>query len=109
MVITDNAKYHHAKMHQAWREARAPDFILDNLPPYSPELNPIERVWNLTRRLCLHDQYFPTLDGVIAAWKKNSADGHWDQIPSRDYVPYPEWPKYLHLFMTARFRMHFEL
>ena len=42
------------------------------------------------------------LDGVIAAWKKNSADGHWDRIPSRDYVPYPEWPKYSHLFMTER-------
>src|SRR5438034_3701942 len=26
-------------------------FALDFLPPYSPELNPIERVWKLTRRL----------------------------------------------------------
>jgi transposase len=29
---------------------------LDFLPPYSPELNPVERVWKLTRRLCLHTQ-----------------------------------------------------
>ncbi len=67
VVISDNARYHHAKMHQAWREAHAPDFTLDYLPPYSPELNPIERVWKLTRKLCLHDQYFPTLDSVILA------------------------------------------
>jgi DDE superfamily endonuclease len=35
------------------------------LPPYSPELNPIERVWKLTRRKCLHNQHFSTLDQVV--------------------------------------------
>jgi len=70
VVISDNARYHHAKMHKAWREAHAPDFTLDYLPPYSPDLNPIERVWKLTRKLCLHDQYFPTLEGVIVAVEK---------------------------------------
>ena len=50
--------------------AQAPDFSLDYLPPYSPDLNPIERVWKLTRRLCLHDRYFPTLDSVIVAAEK---------------------------------------
>jgi len=39
--------------------------MLDYLPPYSPELNPIERVWKLTRRLCVHNRYFPTLEEVI--------------------------------------------
>mgnify|MGYP002848982994 CR=1 FL=1 len=38
---------------------------LDYLPPYSPELNPIERVWKLTRRMCVHNKYFPELDDVI--------------------------------------------
>jgi transposase len=37
---------------------------LSYLPPYSPDLNPIERVWKLTRRLCLHNRYFPTLADV---------------------------------------------
>ena len=69
-VISDNAKYHHAKMHKVWREEQAPRFGLDYLPPYSPDLNPIERVWKLTRRLCLHDQYFPTLDSVVRAVEK---------------------------------------
>ena len=54
IVISDNAHYHKAKFHQLWREQRASRFALDFLPPYSPELNPIERVWKLTRRLCLH-------------------------------------------------------
>jgi DDE superfamily endonuclease len=43
------------------------DFVVDYLPPYSPELNPIERVWKLTRRQCLHNRYFPVLDVVVAA------------------------------------------
>jgi len=42
-------------------------FTLGFLPPYSSELNPIERVWRLTRRLCLHNRYFATLDEVLEA------------------------------------------
>jgi len=79
VVITDNAKYHHAKLHAAWRAEQEPEFRLSYLPPYSPELNPIERVWKLTRRLCLHNCYFPTLAGVIEAvearfgcWKQSN-------------------------------------
>ncbi len=67
VVISDNAKYHRAKLHLPWRLQHAGDFELDFLPPYSPELNPIERVWKLTRRLCLHNRYFGFLSGVIEA------------------------------------------
>jgi transposase len=67
VVITDNAGYHHARLHKQWRETHEEDFTLDFLPPYSPELNPIERVWKLTRRLCLHNRYFPRLEEVITA------------------------------------------
>ncbi|HTF66613.1 MAG TPA: IS630 family transposase [Edaphobacter sp.] len=66
VVITDNAKYDHALLHKPWRDEHADNFALDYLPPYSPELNPIERVWKLTRRRCLHNRYFPKLDNVIA-------------------------------------------
>lgn len=31
------------------------------LPPYSPDLNPIERVWRITRRYCTHNRYFPSI------------------------------------------------
>jgi len=67
VVISDNARYHHACLHAAWRDAVADHFRLSFLPPYSPELNPIERVWKLIRRCCLHNHYFPTLDDVVAA------------------------------------------
>lgn len=67
IAISDNAGYHHSRLHTAWRTDQTPQFELNFLPPYSPELNPIERVWKLTRRLCLHNRYFGVLDGVIAA------------------------------------------
>jgi hypothetical protein len=67
VVIADNAKYHHARLHQDWRQMQAERFTLDFLPPYSPELNPTERVWKLTRRLCVHNRYFPELGDVARA------------------------------------------
>jgi transposase len=67
VLIVDNASYHHARLHKAWREAHADRFILEFLPPYSPELNPIERVWKFTRRRCLHNRYFPRLERVMDA------------------------------------------
>jgi len=66
VVITDNARYHHARLHKEWRASHVEDFVLDYLPPYSPELNPIERVWKLTRRQCLHNRYFLVLEEVVA-------------------------------------------
>ena len=64
VLITDNAKYHHAKLHREWREEHADRFVLYFLPPYSPDLNPVERVWKLVRRICLHNRYFHTLKEI---------------------------------------------
>lgn len=64
VVITDNARYRRARLHKEWRQEHEGQFRLDFLPPYSPELNPIERVWKLTRRQRLLNRYFPTLEEV---------------------------------------------
>ena len=64
VLITDNAKYHHAKLHREWREEHADRFVLYFLPPYSPDLNPVERGWKLVRRICLHNRYFHTLKEI---------------------------------------------
>ena len=74
VVIADNARYHHAKLHADWRNNQAPHFVLDFLPPYSPDLNPIERLWKLARKLCLHNRYFPTLDDVVRSVESKFAE-----------------------------------
>lgn len=65
IVILDNAKYHHANLHKEWRNDCEDQFHCEFLPPYSPELNPAERIWKLTRRLCIHNRYFPKLLDVV--------------------------------------------
>jgi transposase len=65
IVVVDNARYHHAKALRPWLQEHRKKLRLDFLPPYSPELNHIERVWKLTRRLCTHNQYFETLDNLV--------------------------------------------
>jgi len=37
------------------------------LPPYSPELNPVERVWRITRRQVTHDRYFQSVEELKIA------------------------------------------
>lgn len=65
-MVLDNARWHHAAALDPLLAEFRKFFRLDFLPPYSPELNPIERVWKLTRRLCTHNQHFELLDDLIA-------------------------------------------
>jgi transposase len=67
VLLLDNAKYHHARALQPWLHQHRKRLTLLFLPPYSPELNPIERVWKLTRRLATHNRHFPTLDDILNA------------------------------------------
>jgi transposase len=76
VVILDNAAYHHARLHRDWREAHQERLRLEFLPPYSPELNPIERACKFTRRRCLHNRYFPQLERVVDAVEGEFAGWH---------------------------------
>jgi len=57
IVILDNAPYHHAAVLEDWLRDNRTVLKLLFLPPYSPELNPIERVWKLLRKLCTHNEF----------------------------------------------------
>ena len=77
VIVLDNARYHHAVLLAPLRHKYRKVLSLLFLPPYSPQLAPIERVWKLTRRLATHNRYFATLAellGVIEAcfdqWRK---------------------------------------
>jgi len=81
VIILDNARYHHAKILQPWLSRYSEVLSLDFLPPYSPDLNPVERVWKMTRKLCTHNRYFATLEELtntvseqFLAWHKPNAE-----------------------------------
>ena len=67
VVVLDNARYHHAVLLKPFLRRYSARIRLLFLPPYSPQLAPIERVWKLTRRLATHNRYFATLPDVVCA------------------------------------------
>ena len=75
-LILDNAPWHKKAVRLVQTEA-LPEYqdIRDKmtlifLPPYSPDLNPIELLWRVTRREVTHNVYFP--DDEILATKLDS-------------------------------------
>lgn len=67
LVILDNARYHHAKLLKPFLYKYRKVLTLVFLPPYSPQLAPIERVWKLARRMATHNRHFLTLGAVLVA------------------------------------------
>jgi transposase len=65
VLVLDNAPYHRSEELDAFLESHREGLRLDFLPPYSPKLNPIERVWKLLRRLRTHNTYFETLEKLV--------------------------------------------
>lgn len=58
LVVLDGAGWHSAKQLEV-----PPNIVLVVLPPYSPELNPAERLWTFVRQ-ATHNQTFTDLDAL---------------------------------------------
>lgn len=67
IAVLDNAAYHHARLLKPLLHKYRRQLTILFLPPYSPQLSMIERVWKLTRRLATHNRYFATLPAVLDA------------------------------------------
>jgi len=59
-IVLDNASYHRARVVRELAEIL--DIELLFLPPYSPNLNLIERVWKLVKKLALNARTLPDFD-----------------------------------------------
>lgn len=60
LLVLDNAAWHHSKALQV------PDNIeLFPLLPYTPELNPIEMIWDEVREKGFRNEIFPSLEKVV--------------------------------------------
>jgi len=73
VILLDNARYHHAEALRPLLKNHRDRLVLEFLPAYSPELNPIERVWKLTRKLCTHNTYFEKLEALTDAVSRQHA------------------------------------
>jgi transposase len=61
IIVLDNVRYHHAKKLKPFLEQNRERLELLYLPAYSPDLNPIERVWWFMRKRITHNRYVKTL------------------------------------------------
>jgi transposase len=62
LMVLDNARFHHAKINKEFLKSVRDRIKLLYLPPYSPDLNPIESFWKKTRRDVTHNRYFESLE-----------------------------------------------
>ena len=61
VLVLDNVRYHHAKRLKQFLENNK-RLELIYLPPYSPDLNPIERVWWYMRKSITHNRFMVSLE-----------------------------------------------
>lgn len=77
ICVLDNAPWHKKAVRLVQTEA-LPEYqdirdrmTLVSLPPYSPDLNPIEQVWRITRREKTHNRFwenFQALSSTLDDW-----------------------------------------
>jgi transposase len=86
ILVQDNASYHKDTGVWSWFGENRGWLEVYNLPPYSPELNPTERLWQHTRKNGTHNRYFVTADELL--WTLLRVFGEMKTRPStiRNYL-----------------------
>jgi len=65
-IILDNARYYHALLVKAFLKDN-PRIIFHFLPPYSPNLNIIERLWKILKRNVVYNKFYQKFADFKAA------------------------------------------
>ncbi|MBF0351394.1 MAG: transposase [SAR324 cluster bacterium] len=60
LLICDNATFHKAQWLTDWVKQQQSWLQLEFLPPYSPDFNPIERLWRWMKTEFIHNQCWKT-------------------------------------------------
>jgi transposase len=91
VVICDNARYHHSILVTEWLKAQ-PRISQKFLPPYSPNLNLIERLWKWMKKKVTATVYYPT----FAEFKKAVLDL---------FIRLPDYQQELKSLLTLKFQI----
>ena len=83
-IILDNARYQRCQL--VFDTAQQLGIRLFFLPPYSPNLNLIERLWKFTKKKILYNKYYPCFDefkNAIESYMNNLKNGnYYDELKS---------------------------
>jgi transposase len=78
ILIEDGAPYHGSNVVKAFKSANVTRLTIERLPAFSPDYNPIEKLWKNTKRDSTHMKYFKTFedlhDSVITTFKTYMQD-----------------------------------
>jgi transposase len=69
LLVCDNGRFHTTKAVQQWLAERRDQIEVFWLPPYSPSLNLIERLWGHIKRTILANMRFADLQELVAAFR----------------------------------------
>jgi transposase len=67
VMVLDNAKIHHAKLIQPFLDEHKSELELVFLPPYSPNLNPIEGLWGWLKSTIINNVFYKLVEDIGAA------------------------------------------
>jgi transposase len=65
IIYVDNVRFHHAKVLKPFLQAHS-ELEIRYLPAYSPDLNPVERVWWYMRKSITHNRCLSSIKERIA-------------------------------------------
>src|SRR5271163_2468801 len=85
-VFLDNARYHHAKLVQAWLARPECRIKLHFIPAYCPHLNPIERLWGLMHKHITHNKCygnFKDFSIAMLTFLRDDVPRNWDTYCDR--------------------------
>jgi len=84
VFILDNAGFHKTQPVRNLLSEYASFIVVEYLPPYSPELNPIETSWKVTKNAVTKSQYFPSIDVM-----QDALESFWAKhIFMQDFITY---------------------
>ena len=66
LLVMDNASYHKSAPIRHWFAAHTDHVSVLFLPPYSPQLNLIERVWRFVKHRIACHHFWNDLEGLVA-------------------------------------------
>lgn len=92
-VVLDNARYQHCNFVKEAAERLQINLVF--LPPYSPNLNLIERLWKFIRKQTLHGRYYDTVDKFHQAIR----------TAVRNVNDAPDWRDALKTLLTCKFQL----
>jgi transposase len=88
-IVLDNARYQKCKLVQATADLFNIELLY--LPPYSPNLNLIERMWKFVKKKCLYSKYYADFGSFTATisqcleWTKGNYKEELDSLLSLNF------------------------